>query len=281
MTSCVRTVIQSVFAPIISHSPTSRPYLPLWLDDGYNNAICHLCIFLSRCIPSSIYLFLYRNSGELFHSYQCLKISRRAIVVFNRLFIDRSRYPSPILLSVLFVDKSPVCTPKAVCSFVWLCVQHGHWECICTDVRFDFQSPCLFFILFRFVPFLFFPLSYSGFFNPRGSLLSHPELNVHSLWSIIYYYSSVHFVLPTTLFSSYLLVCVACHVRQSPSILSCSSFFPPWLIRRDSLVFSLVSSNFLWGLAWWPFFYFTNIYICFMCPIKLPKYLVSKTTESL
>ena len=76
------------------------------------------CIFFSRCIPSSIYLFLLRNSSESFQSYQCLKISRRAIVVCNRLFIDQSRYPSPFLFSVLFVDNLQVCMPKAVCSFV-------------------------------------------------------------------------------------------------------------------------------------------------------------------
>lgn len=31
------------------------------------------CIFFSRCIAHSIYLFLHRNSNELLQPYQCLK----------------------------------------------------------------------------------------------------------------------------------------------------------------------------------------------------------------
>ena len=161
MTSCVRTVDQSCLCadniPFFYVTPLSI----LWLDDGYNNAICHLfCIFFSGCIPSSTYLFLIAILANYSNPTNVLKNSRRAIVVCNRLILISPVTPHPSLLSVLFVDNLQVCTPKAVCSFLWLCVQHGHRECICTDVRFDFQSPCLLFYIVQsslsfFTPFIF------------------------------------------------------------------------------------------------------------------------------
>jgi len=172
MTSCVRTVAQSVLAPIICHFPTSRPYLSLWLDDGYNNAICHLFFFASFSWGVFRSRYIYSWSPILANysnPINVLKTFRRAIVVCNLLFYWLVSLPLTLLLSVLFVDNLQVCTPKAVCSFVWLCVQHSHRGCICTDVRFDFQSPCPLFILV----FFFFSLSYSGFSNRRGSLLPY------------------------------------------------------------------------------------------------------------
>jgi len=116
---------------------------------------------------------LDRNSSELFQSYQCLKIFSSRYRCLQSPFYWLVPLPLPLLFSVLFVDNLQVCTPKAVCSFVWLCVQHGHRECICTDVRFDFQSPCPFFFIFQTFSFSF---SYSGFSNHRGSLLPHSRV---------------------------------------------------------------------------------------------------------
>ena len=97
--------------PFSYFTPLSTPLTGRRIQQRY---MSFFCIFL-RCISSSIYLFLLRKSSETFQSYQCLKISRRAIVVCNRLFIDQSRYPSPFLLSVLFVDKS-----KCVCQKLYV-----------------------------------------------------------------------------------------------------------------------------------------------------------------
>jgi len=89
---------------------------------------------------------LERNSPNVLKFLVALSLSAIAFLLIS---------PVTLLLSVLFVDNLQVCTPKAVCSFVWLCVQHGHRECICTDVRFDFQSPFPLFYIVRLVPFFF------------------------------------------------------------------------------------------------------------------------------
>ena len=123
MTWCVRTVAQSVFAPIICHFPTSRPYLSLWLDDGYNNAICHLfCIFSRGVFLFSIYLFLIAILANYSNPINVLKIPRRAIVVCNRPFYWLVSLPLTLLLSVLFVDNLQVCVRQKLYVLLYDCV---------------------------------------------------------------------------------------------------------------------------------------------------------------
>jgi len=124
-------------------SYVSRPYLPLWLDDRYSNAISHLShLFLEVYCLFDISILVQRNSNELLQPYPCLKkksLSRyRCLQSPFFLSIDPLS-PSPFLLSVLFVDDPQICTPKAVCPLTWLCVQHGHRECNRTGVLLTFN----------------------------------------------------------------------------------------------------------------------------------------------
>ena len=180
------------------------PHLSLWPDDGTTLYV----IILEVYILSSIYLFLIATLANYSNPTNVLKFLVALSLFAIAFFIDQSRYPSSLLLSVLFVDNLQVCTPNAVCSFVWLCVHHGHRECICTDVRFDFQSPCpLFYIVQTWSHFP--PLSYSGFSNHRGSLL--PPSRVKCSFFVIYYLLLLRlctfFVLPH---HTFLLICVVC-----------------------------------------------------------------------
>ena len=85
------------------HFLTSRPYLSLWLDDGYNNAICHLfCIFSRGVFLFSIYLFLIAILANYSNPINVLKIPRRAIVVCNRPFLLISLVtPHPLAFGVV------------------------------------------------------------------------------------------------------------------------------------------------------------------------------------
>jgi len=125
MTSRVRVVAQFVFAPITCYSHTSRPYHPLdWTTDTTTTRFRHLSHLSWRCIAYSTYLFLCNETQTNYSNpTSVLKILRRAIVVCSRLFYWSFPSFSPFLLSVLFVDNLQMCTPEAVCPFVWLCVQ--------------------------------------------------------------------------------------------------------------------------------------------------------------
>lgn len=157
MTSCVRTVTQSVFAPIICHCPSSRPYLSTPLTGRIQQRYVIFLHLFSRCIPSSIYLFLHRNSSELFQSYQCLKISRRAIVVCNRLFIAQSRYPHPSCFRCCSSIISK-CVHQKLYVLLYDCVYNMAVGSVSAPMCvLTFNLHVSFFILFRFVPFLFPP----------------------------------------------------------------------------------------------------------------------------
>jgi len=145
----VRFVVQSVFAPITYHSHIHPPNL--WPDDRYNDAICHLSHLFSRCIGRSIYLFLCNETQMNYSNLtSVLKISPSRYRCLQCLFIDQSPSPSPFLLSVLFVDYLQVCTPKAVCPFIWLCVQHGVTAPMRSTSSLS-QTSSLFFLFFWFI----------------------------------------------------------------------------------------------------------------------------------
>jgi hypothetical protein len=246
MTSCVRTFAQSLFAPIICHSPTPRPLSTpstgRRIQQRYMSSFLHLFLEVYPIFDISI---LDRNSMELLQSYQCLKISRRAIVVCNRLFIDRSRYPSPSCFRCCSSIISK-CVRQKLYVLLYDCVYNmaiGSVSAPMCVLTFNLHVP--FFILFRLVCSLsFFLLSYSGFSNHRGSLLSHSR--VKCSFVVIYYLLLLCtiFVLPQHAF--FLLICVVCHVRQSASILSRGCLFFSLEPSRDSLIF------FLWSLCKFP-----------------------------
>jgi len=211
MTPCVRTVAQSVSAPIICHSPTSRPYLSLWLDDGYNNAMSFFASFLEVYSVFDISI-LERNSPNVLKFLVALSLSAIAFLLI-----------SPVTLCFRCCSSIiSKCVHQKLYVLLYDCVYNmaiGSVSAPMCVLTFNLLSP----FLYCQTCSLLFLLSFS--LITVAASFPIPELNVHSL------------LFTTTLYIFSLLICVVCHVRQSPSILSCSRLFPPFESSGDSLIF--------------------------------------------
>ena len=163
MTWCVRTVAQSVFAPIICHSPYVTPlFIPLpgrRIQQRYMSSF-----FLEVYSFFSIYLFLIAILANYSNPTQCLKnFSSRyrclQIAFFSFYLLISLVTLSTLLLSVLFVDKSPsVYAKKAVCSFcMTVCTNNMAIGSVSAPMWLPISLVLSFFIVYL--------LSYSGFSN--------------------------------------------------------------------------------------------------------------------
>lgn len=195
--------------PIICHSPTSRPYLPLWLDNGYNNAICHLfyIFFLEVYLVFDISI-LDRNSSDSLNPTNVLKflVALSLSVIAFLLISPVTPHPSCFRCCSSINSK---CVRQKLYVLLYDCVYNmaiGSVSAPMCVLTFNFHVP---FILFRLVPFLFPP------FHILVSVItvaaSFPHSRVKCSFSIIYYYCTV-FVLSQHAF--FLLICVVCHVQR-------------------------------------------------------------------
>ena len=163
--------------PLSYVTPLSTLLTGRRIQQRYMSSFLHL---FSRCIRSSIYLFLiatlanYSNPTNVLKFLVALSLSAVAFLLISPV----TRHPSCFRCCSSIISK---CVRQKLYVLLYDCVYNMAIGSVSAPMSVLTFNLHVLFILFRLVPFLFFPLSYSGFSNHRGSLLPIPVLNVHFL----------------------------------------------------------------------------------------------------